>query len=388
MLNRNFLNQKTIHASLLSAVLLLSGCASKTLVEEQKKPTELKDIVAKTTVLQQKWRFDADADTDFYRLEVSEDDEHHFYIASKDGVLHKLDQSGKSVWRIDTKKTIISGTANNNKIVVVADDKAFINAYDAQNGQVLWAKQLKSSVLAPALVTENRVVLLANNGLMTGLDAKTGNIVWQFKIKHPEYSLRGTAKPVRLSKKYVAFATADGRVHALTIKDGIPQWVRSVSLSSGKTDFDRLMDVDADPLFEDMKLYTSGFQSQVIGIDMISKSELFQRKISSTKTPALSGELLMVVDNNSKVHAINAKTGETVWAQENLLYRKLSNPVTINDKVFVGDFEGFIHVLDANNGTIIARYNDDDAVVNLAKTSQNELISTTNSGSTSLWQVQ
>lgn len=388
MLNRNFLNQKTIHASLLSAVLLLSGCASKTLVEEQKKPTELKDIVAKTTVLQQKWRFDADADTDFSRLEVSEDDDHHFYIASKDGVLHKLDQSGKSVWRIDTKKTIISGTANNNKIVVVADDKAFINAYDAQNGQVLWAKQLKSSVLAPALVTENRVVLLANNGLMTGLDAKTGNIVWQFKIKHPEYSLRGTAKPVRLSKKYVAFATADGRVHALTIKDGIPQWVRSVSLSSGKTDFDRLMDVDADPLFEDMKLYTSGFQSQVIGIDMISKSELFQRKISSTKTPALSGELLMVVDNNSKVHAINAKTGETVWAQENLLYRKLSNPVTINDKVFVGDFEGFIHVLDANNGTIIARYNDDDAVVNLAKTSQNELISTTNSGSTSLWQVQ
>lgn len=374
--------------AMLAAASLMTGCANKSLKQKEHKPASLVKLVQNQPAVRELWSYRiGGANTkDPLRLEMV-NAAGNFFAASRAGELVKLSPTGSKLWSKTLKNSITSGVAANDTMLVVADSKGMVQAFSTDDGAALWQQQLSGTVLAPALVTTKRVVVATNNGLIAGLDSGTGKPVWQFKINMPKFSLRGSAKPIRLSNNFAIVAAADGRVHAFRIDSGLPMWVRRVAVSAGNSDFDRLNDVDADPVFYKFNLYTASFQSHLVGIDMNTRKELFQKKLSTHRSLAVDEQHVYAVNTVGDVLALNRKTGEQVWQQKALAYRKLSNPVVVGKHVFVGDYSGYLHTLDASTGTLLGRSRTEGAI-NQINLMQNQLLIQTDAGEVSLWQTQ
>lgn len=361
------LMSKLMTYSLMSALAFASinmtGC-SRSLKLPEAKPAKLTKLGKNTSAITPVWTYNlgGDNEKDPLRLQMVQQGD-SFYASSRDGEVIRLNKSGEKVWAVNLKTSITSGVSTNTDVLVVSDHKAVVYALNLNDGQQRWKTTLSGSVISPALVTKDRVVLVGNDGMISGLDSRSGKTVWRFKINVPTFSLRGAAKPIKLSNNFAVVAAADGRIHAFRIDSGLPMWVRRVGASTGKSDFTRLNDADADPVFYKLNLYTASFQSHIVGINMNNRKELFQIQESSTKTMAVNESSLFFSRTDGVVKAVNRMTGETLWEQNALLNRGLSNPVLVNDAfIVVGDAEGYLHTLDAKTGNLLGRVHTRGAV--------------------------
>jgi outer membrane protein assembly factor BamB len=69
------------------------------------------------------------------------------------------------------------------------------------------------------------------------------------------------------------------------------------------------------------------------------------------------------VDDNDAVHALDKASGTSVWKQDKLSYRKLSDPLVVDGRIVVGDGEGYLHVLAPEDGAIVGRLATDGSQV-------------------------
>jgi outer membrane protein assembly factor BamB len=70
-------------------------------------------------------------------------------------------------------------------------------------------------------------------------------------------------------------------------------------------------------------------------------------------------------DEHGMVSAFDKTRGTNPWKQDKLRDRKLSSPVAVADRfVAVGDFQGQIHLLNAEDGAFAARASSDGSPIN------------------------
>ncbi|WP_394261128.1 outer membrane protein assembly factor BamB [Moraxella boevrei] len=318
-----------------------------------------------------------------------------YITASPDGTVMAVDMNGHGVWQVEFKQGLHSGVAIDNRlatanIVIVADSNANLIALDRSNGKTLWQRQITSNVLAPALISGNRVVALANNGAVQGLSLQTGDVVWQFGTQNPSLSVRGSATPILLDSKTVLISTADGRIHGLNLDNGSPLWSRRVGTSVGASEIDRLVDVDATPIFVDNMLYLVTYSGQLLAVDMASRQIAFVKEIASLKSLSVDNSQLYVATLNGEVLALDKLTGNENWQSDSLKFRGISNPVATPNSVIVGDKLGYLHVFDKTTGTIIDRKQTKVDINHLTLhyiAQSPRLIAQSANGGFSVWQV-
>ena len=68
---------------------------------------------------------------------------------------------------------------------------------------------------------------------------------------------------------------------------------------------------------------------------------------------------LFVADDVGVVRAVDQRSGAVLWKQDKLYGRRLTGSAYQDGLVAVGDFEGYIHWLDADDGSIVARKRHD-----------------------------
>ncbi|AKG17232.1 outer membrane protein assembly factor BamB [Moraxella bovoculi] len=384
---------KTALVCALSAVALV-GCG-KGIKAESKKPAKLIKISAPVAVLSPVFSASLDqgrsmmkgsraSKKDVVDLQVAQTGE-GLIAASRGGIVALL--NGKqTVWSVDLKEAITSGVASNQSgsVAIVGTRSGKVVAINAQTGAIVWEKALPTSSPTPALITNNRVLLSGNNGTLYGLDLQTGTAMWQFSTQNVDVSVRGAAKPLHLDEQTALFGTADGRIHAINPASGTPLWTRRVGMATGGSAVERMSDVDGTPLVVGRHLYVTSFSGQLAAFDMSTGRPMFVGEISSTKSPTVLGEVLVATGVNGDVKAFNRLTGETLWLNENLKYRKLTNPVTVGNHVAVGDYDGVIHLFDVN-GNIVSRAETKGQLTSL-QVNGNRLYAQSASGVVSVWQ--
>ncbi|UNU73553.1 outer membrane protein assembly factor BamB [Moraxella nasovis] len=386
---------KMIHTALACALLAMTatGC-SKTLKAEPKTPAKLVQIQAPMTVLQLQLEQRLDTDGKIPRslklnkkmttdLQVATHGD-VFFAASEGGVVSAINATGK-LWSIAVKDAITSAVALSldGKVAVVGTHSGKVVALDANNGNVLWAKSLPTVSYTPALVSSNRVLLSGNNGTLYGLDRATGDVVWQFDTQFSTLGIIGAAKPIAIDRDTAVFGTTDGRIHALNIQTGVPMWTRAVGMAAGGSMTDHLKDVDAMPLVVGSRLYVTSFSGPFVGFDMTTGQKMFAKPIKSLTTPTHLGGMIVVTSTSGDVTAFNAITGDVLWENKELKYRKLTNPVAIGNYIVVGDFEGVIHIFDTS-GKIISREKSKGRLTSL-QSNQNRLYTQTQAGVVNVW---
>lgn len=262
--------------------------------------------------------------------------------------------TGKRLWRTETRERVIAGPTVFDSTVLVGTLEGQVIALKRSNGSELWRAQLSSEVLGPPVGQGEVVVARSIDGRVFGLNAGSGERMWTFDRSVPALVLRGLSKPLIVGSRVVV-GLDNGRLVALRLADGQPQWEQAVAVPAGRTELDRLVDIDGDLVEGSECLYAASFGGEVACVDAASGQVEWRRGLKSYNSLAMGADKILVSDESGVVWALDAASGAAAWKQEGLLYRKLSPPAYFNGYVVVGDYQGYLHWLDPADGKIVGR---------------------------------
>jgi len=132
-------------------------------------------------------------------------------------------------------------------------------------------------------------------------------------------------------------------------------WETSASLASGRSDLERLVDIDGDMLLIGRVLYVVTYQGRVVALDAIEGELLWAKEMSSSTGLGADERHIYVTDSDSNVWALDRQSGDSLWKQNKLTYRQVTKPVALDDYVLVADFEGYVHVMTRFEGEFSGR---------------------------------
>ena len=319
-------------------------------------PAELQ-TVAQPISVQQLWetKVGAGVKDQFLRLVPALADG-RIYAASADGVVMALDAlTGQRLWETNTQLPITGGVGlSETGLVLVGTSKGQVVALQQENGQEAWRAQVSSEVLAPPRAGNGIVVVRSGDGKFTGLDARTGERRWVYVHSVPALSLRGSAPPLVVQGLVVA-GLDSGKLLVLSLDKGLPLTEKTIAAPRGRTEIERMIDIDSEPKVVGDTLYLAAYRGSVAAIDMRGGNLVWTRDLSSYAGLAVDAGQVYVSDDTDAVIALDRRSGGTLWKQPELTGRRLSAPVATDDYVVVGDFEGYLHWLSKDSGQIVGR---------------------------------
>ncbi|CAH9017482.1 Outer membrane protein assembly factor BamB [Candidatus Nitrosacidococcus sp. I8] len=261
--------------------------------------------------------------------------------------------SGKRQW--ETKLNLpLTGAGGGEHLIIVGTENAEVVALDPEKGNVLWKKAVSSEILSAPSVEEGVVVVRAVDGQIYGLNAEDGSRLWVYQYSVPSLTLRGTAAPV-IDNDKVIIGLPGGKLIALSLDDGQLLWEKSVVIPRGRTELDRLADINATPVLYAGYAYTVTYNGKIAAVWLTNGDVLWAREMSSYAGINIDGSNLYVTDIDNYVWALDSRTGASLWRQSKLLRRRLTAPISYDGYVVVGDYEGYLHWMSKDDGHFITR---------------------------------
>ncbi len=351
---------KKLSLLLLAAMLsltALTACKSK---DDKKKkvdePAELVDIKNPTVKIDKIWSASVGGGGKKLRLGLGLAAETgRLYAAGRDGDVAAFDlKTGKQVWRTKTKLELAGGTGAGPDVVAVGSADGVIIALNANSGAELWRTEVKGEVLSAPAVAEKEVVVRTVDGKLRGLDLQDGKELWNTEQQIPKLTLRGVASPVVVHD--IAISGFDnGRVLAVNLSDGGTVWDAPVSPSHGRTELDRLNDIDAAVKVSGDDVFVAGFQGRAAMLAVDSGQIWWARDLSSYRGVEVDDDQVYVSTSLGELVALKRRTGAEVWRDGSLKHRSLSAPAVVGDYVVVADLDGYVHWFDRATGVIAGR---------------------------------
>jgi len=336
--------------------LLISGCSIfSNDKEEELLPAELLEFEQSLDV-RRSWSANLGAGTEFLRIGLSPaGDGNRVYAASYDGNVIAFDpDNGKRVWRVETDVTLSAGPGVGEGLVVVAGYDGDLIALKADDGSEIWRTNTAGESLSKPIISGDAVVVYTIDGRLRVYSAFDGTQKWALDQSLPALTQRGASTPVVVGTSVIA-GFDNGRLIAIDLDDGATEWEAVMTPPSGRSDLDRLADVDGSIAAVGQDVYAAGYNGVVAALAAESGELLWERDISTHTGVTADWNNIYTVGDDGEVIALLRRNGSDVWRQDGLLRREPSPPVPFNTAVVVGDFEGYVHFFSNFDGRPIAR---------------------------------
>ncbi len=277
------------------------------------------------------------------------------FAAAHDGRVAAFEaESGKRLWLSKTRLPLAAGPAVDGERVVLGSSDGDVIALDADDGAELWRVRVSSEVLAAPALTPRLVLIRTVDGKLLALDAQDGRQRWFSQQSVPRLSVRGTGAPVAVGNTVVA-GFDNGKVVAFDLSDGSPIWESLVNPPSGRTEVDRLADLNSTVSVAGDDVYATAYQGRVSALARESGEGLWVKEISSYNGLGTDFINVYVTDDKSEIHALARRSGREMWRAADLRNRDATGPAVVGNSVVVGDFEGYVHWFSASTGKLQAR---------------------------------
>jgi len=357
-----------LFAALLS--LSLSGCGVGETISELTKgkdnaipPTPLTDIQS-TLSVSTSWskNIGKGGNLHFVNLKPSIADG-LIFVASRDGTVMAIDASnGDTKWEVNTNTRLGGGPGIGDDLVLLGSSEGEVIALAANDGKEVWRIRVTSEVLSVPSAAAGVVVARAIDGNLFGLSAIDGRRLWTYDRTVPALTLRGSSSPV-ITGALIVYGSDNGKLAALSLKEGLPLWEKSVAFPSGRSELDRIVDIDGNPLVVNGVVYAASYQGSIVALDLETARTIWTKDLSTSSDISVDRRNLYVTDEEGNVWAVDRRSGASLWKQDKLKYRAVTGPVVIDNYVVVSDFEGYQHWLSTDDGHFVARVNTDSSGV-------------------------
>ena len=319
-------------------------------------PTELTEIT-KSVQVRSVWskNIGAGLDEAFVNLQPAITDSNIFSV-DREGKISSLSlENGQINWQIELDMIITGGIGIGEGLLIVGNNRGEIIVLNADDGAIAWQKELSSVMLSAPFVMDGVLVVRTGDGRLFGLNAENGAQIWVYDRGVPVLTLRGNSSPLLAGRELVFTGYDSGKVVAVGVQHGRLLWEVNAAVAKGRSDLERLIDIDGTMLLIGRVLYVVSYQGRIAAIDALEGDILWAREMSSYAGIAADERSIYVTDTDSNLWAVDRVSGKMLWKQDKLAYRKLTAPVTIGDYVLVGDFEGYVHILSQLDGSLVGR---------------------------------
>lgn len=280
--------------------------------------------------------------------------------------------SGKEIWRQQADEVerrslginrildrsdggfVSGGVGGGEGLVLIGTTRGDVIAMSVTDGSIQWRSYLGSEIGARPAAAQGRVFAQTIDGELIALDADTGEQIWSYSSQVPLLTLRGTSAPVT-ARDVVYTGFASGRVVALRASNGEPIWEQRIMLPEGRSELDRIVDVDATPLVVGSAVFGQAYQGRLLQLGARDGRPRWEVELSSYLDLAAGYGQVYSIGEKGTITAVDQDRGEITWQHELLARRGLTAPLAFSNYLVVGDAEGFLHVMAQRDGRMMGR---------------------------------
>jgi len=344
---------------LIACLALVAGCASPGPEPAELKPfkAEIKPGVA--------WRAETGESGPYtFSPGILEGD---FFVAGMEGKLQRLDgRRGRSVWKTDTRAPLSGGVGVGGGLALVGTTKGEVLAYTASDGRMKWRSRVSTEVLSAPVVVGDVVVVRSGDSRVFGLDAADGARRWEYIPTSASPLLLRGAFGLTVDSGVVYVGLPGGKLVAIRLDTGAVLWEVAVAQPKGDTELERVIDVVTAPVVEDGQACAVAYQGRIACFDSSRGTLSWARNASSVSGLATNAKAFFYVDDVGTVLAVERSSGGSLWKQSILSNRGVGPPGVVGTHVVVGDFEGFVHLFDQEDGRLAGRISTDGGPISSA----------------------
>jgi len=334
---------------------LLVACAGNK--DNSEPPAPLTKIEDKLP-LELNWKLEtqAAANSASYRLRPLQLDDRIYSIDTRGSIVCVDATHGTLLWRYETSLAAIAGLGGGANRLVVTSRDGDIAAYQlSEKGlEALWKIRIDSEIRAVPVLDRDQVLVRSVDGKLRSLSASDGSRQWMVSRRVPVLSLTGNSEPL-VDGQLVFAGFDDGKLIAYERDNGEVRWESTISIPSGRTEVERLVDLDGRFVLRDGIIYVASFQGRLAAVQVVSGDLLWSRQFSSFQSIAIDDDALYLTAENSVLWSIDRRTGSAFWKQDVLHARKITAPSIVGDGVVVADLDGYLHWFNRSDGKLAGR---------------------------------
>ena len=276
--------------------------------------------------------------------------------ADRNGLIQAREaKTGDLIWEVETELLISGGPGLGTATVFVGTSDAEVVALSLNDGSTLWTANVSSEVLSVPKAEQGIVIITTVDGTIVALDEDTGKQQWSYQRTIPALTLRGTSAPA-IYDGLVIKGYASGKIVALNLTTGKHEWDSVIGVPHGRSELERLVDIDADPIATDGVVYVASYQGGVSTVSSYGGELLWQKEdISIHAGMVLDWRYIYLTDEKSDIWQLEQRNGSALWKQTDLHRRQLTAPAVHKDYIVVGDFDGYVHWLSQDDGHQLGR---------------------------------
>lgn len=205
-------------------------------------------------------------------------------------------------------------------------------------------------------VSDSKVVVAQSiDGRVYGFSAEDGSQLWRYDHVVPSLTLRGAANPV-ISRNKVIVAFANGQLVTLNVADGALLWNARVSQPKGRTELEKMVDIDGTPVVDGSLIYAATYHGAIAVLSQGKGKVLWKQDLSTYNNVIVGTDRVFGVTEESHVVAFNSANGSIEWTNDQLHKRNIGSPILIGAYLAVIDDDGYLHLLSQKDGSFAYRF--------------------------------
>jgi outer membrane protein assembly factor BamB len=357
----NLLKRYAVPVACAMTVLTMAACSSTK--DERRTPTPLTEFKPVLDV-QQAWKASVGKAGRYLFSPVAVGNA--VYAAGANGSVAKIDaQTGQDVWRVKLHDDLSAGVGSDGTLTAVGGLKGDVYVLGA-DGKQLWTAKAPGEIISPPLVGNGLVVVRTVDGQIVAFNAQTGEQKWNYRNRAVPLNLRVSSGMTFAGDAAVLAGFPGGAFAAINLQTGDNYWQTPVSYPKGVTEVERINDVTGPPTLVGSETCAVTFQGQIGCFDANSGRTVWEKAFSSTSGLAQDDRAVVAADDWSVVSAFDVSNGAPLWKNDKLKNRDLSVPFILGHAAVLGDYQGYVHFLSRDDGTLVARVKTDGSPITAA----------------------